>query len=113
MYATLTLCLIGMVISPNVSTYMLFAPVLAISGVVGRAVALDLIGNKSDNQKSSVLGAASSVRSISNVLCPLIAGIVGQYVGSLYVIYVSLALTAIGAYKSYGNRKRSIIDKSK
>ncbi|XP_063824031.1 major facilitator superfamily domain-containing protein 9-like [Ostrinia nubilalis] len=113
-FIAITVSLIGMGLSPNIYLYLLFIIPLAVSGSVGRVSGLEMIMNKGNAEhRGSVIGATSSMRSLSGVVTPLLGGVISEYVGVTYVIFVAALFGATGIVVSYKIMKRSIEAKSK
>ncbi|KAM3967172.1 major facilitator superfamily domain-containing protein 9 [Aphomia sociella] len=107
-FTALTIGLLGMALAPNILFYILFAIPLALSGAVGRIVNLEMIMSKGENDhRGSVIGATSSVRSLSGVVTPMFVGIVGEYLGIQFVLYFAALFGFMGVIMSYIVRSQS------
>ncbi|KAL0882208.1 hypothetical protein ABMA27_000751 [Loxostege sticticalis] len=113
-FIAVTVSLLGMGLSPNIYWYLLFVVPLAISGAVGRVSGLEMIMNKGKTEhRGSVIGATGSMRSLSGVVTPLVAGVISEYIGVNYVIFVAALFGATGIVVSYKIKSRSLEAKSK
>ncbi|XP_049870036.1 major facilitator superfamily domain-containing protein 9-like [Pectinophora gossypiella] len=104
-FAIISISLIGMILSSNVYVYAFWLIPLAIGNATGRLVTLEMILRRSHgHHRGTLIGASNSVRSLSGIVAPMVAGLIGQYVGVTYVIYASLLATLIGLGMSYHTR---------
>jgi len=80
-------------------------------------VGLEIIVHKSpNNQRGSLIGASNSVRSISGIVAPAVAGYLGDKFGLQYVLTASLISSFIGTiialvYKMKTTNKKVILKK--
>jgi MFS family permease len=110
MFIAMTFSLVAMGLAPNIYFYVLFVIPLAVSGAVGRVSGLEMIVNKGDDKhRGSVIGAVSSVRSLSGVVTPILAGVVSEYIGVNYVIFFAAVFSTIGIIVSYIIRSHSAL----
>lgn len=109
-----TLTLIGLAVVSNLFTFIVLLMPLAITSSIARIITLEMITgrSKSDN-RGAVIGASNSVKSFSGVFTPLIAGVINQYLGSMYVFLMAATFTGIGTVVSYRLRLRSLAAKDK
>ncbi|CAG9795171.1 unnamed protein product [Diatraea saccharalis] len=110
-FVLLSLSLLGLILSFHVYIYVLWLIPLAIGNAVGRLVTLEMILKRSHgDHRGTLIGASNSIRSLSGVVAPIVAGFIGQYFGVEYVIYASLCSTLLGFGMAYTYRwKRKII----
>ncbi|KAL4706622.1 hypothetical protein ACJJTC_009034 [Scirpophaga incertulas] len=108
-FILLTLSLLGIIISHNVYMYVIWLIPLAIGNAVGRLITLEMILRRCHgDHRGTLIGASNSVRSITGVVSPMVAGLIGQYFGVSYVIYASLLSTSVGLAMGYTFRKRRL-----
>ncbi|KAM3967390.1 major facilitator superfamily domain-containing protein 9-like [Aphomia sociella] len=108
-FVLLSLSLAGLIISFNVLTYVIWLVPLAIGNAIGRLVTLEMILKRSHgDHRGTLIGASSSVRSLSGVVAPMIAGFIGEYFGISYVIYASFLSTVLGLIMSYRHRNKRL-----
>ncbi|XP_023950521.2 major facilitator superfamily domain-containing protein 9 [Bicyclus anynana] len=101
-FVLLCTSLLGICLSVNVFMYTILLMPLAIANAVGRLVTLEMILKKSHgDHRGTLIGASNSVRSLSGVVAPLIAGFIGEFFGVGYVLYSSVFTTLIGLLISY------------
>lgn len=113
-FLLLAISLGGLILSWNVYVYVLWLIPLAIGNAVGRLVTLEMVLNKCDRDHiGTLMGAASSVRSLTGVISPMVAGFIGQYVGVTYVVCASLSVTLFGTILSYHVRNKKIVRQKK
>lgn len=114
-FIAVTVSFLGMGLAPSLIFYIIFVTPLAVSGAVGRVSNLEMIMNKGhDEHRGSVIGAASSVRSLSGVVTPLLAGIISEFLGVTYVIFFAALFATSGVVISYRIRNNNLtIEKSK
>ncbi|CAK1546145.1 unnamed protein product [Leptosia nina] len=80
-----------------------------LGNAVGRLVTLEMILRKSDREhKGTLIGASNSVASLSGVMSPMAAGLIGQYLGVKYVIYASLCSNVLALILSYRYKSRHV-----
>lgn len=108
-FMLLTLSLIGFILSFNVLIYVIWLIPLAIGNAVGRLVTLEMILKRSHgDHRGTLIGASNSVRSLSGVAAPMVAGFIGQYCGVSYVVYACLCSTVLGLVMSYHYRSKRL-----
>ena len=74
---------------------------LAIGNAILRLIGIEIIVQKSpENQRGSLIGASNSVRSISGIIGPIVAGVLGDVIGVQYVLIVSFISASIGTIVS-------------
>ncbi|XP_031768600.2 major facilitator superfamily domain-containing protein 9-like isoform X2 [Galleria mellonella] len=101
-FTVLTLGLLGMALAPNLLCYVVFTIPLALSGAMGRIIGLEMIMNKGESdRRGALIGATSSVRSLSGVVTPMFVGIIGEYLGIQYVLYFAALFAVMGILTSY------------
>lgn len=101
-FILLSLSLLGICLSFNVFMYSLLLIPLAIGNAVGRLVTLEMVLKKSHgDHRGTLIGASNSVRSLTGVIAPMVAGLVGEFFGVSYVLYASFFSTLIGLIVSY------------
>ncbi|RVE41175.1 hypothetical protein evm_014175 [Chilo suppressalis] len=106
-FVLLTLSLLGLILSFNVYIYVIWLIPLAIGNAVGRLVTLEMILKRSHGEhRGTLIGASNSVRSLTGVISPIVAGFIGQYISVSYVIYASFCSTLIGFIMGYNYRKK-------
>lgn len=99
----------GLMLSFNVYIYMFWLCPLAIGNAIGRLVTLDMLLKRGHNtHRGTLIGASNSVRSLTGVVAPMVAGYISQYVGLSYVIYASFFSTIIGLIISYRSLQNKI-----
>ncbi|CAH2105592.1 unnamed protein product [Euphydryas editha] len=97
-----TLSLLGICLSFNIITYAILLIPLSIGNAVGRLVTLEMIvKNSHEDYRGTLIGASNSVRSLSGVVAPMLAGLVGEFFGIEYVLYPSFLSTLVGLVMSY------------
>lgn len=105
-FLLLVISLCGLIMSGSIYAYVFWLIPLAISNAIGRLVTLEMVLKRCDKDHiGTLIGAANSIRSLSGVISPMVAGFMGHYFGVPYVIYASLAATLIGAALSYQVKK--------
>ncbi|XP_073948493.1 major facilitator superfamily domain-containing protein 9-like isoform X2 [Choristoneura fumiferana] len=98
----LTLSVLGLIFSFNIYMYAFFLIPLATCTAVGRLVTLEMVLKRGHGEhRGTLIGASNSVRSVSGVIAPMAAGVIGQYFGVQRVIYMSLFAALIGTTLSY------------
>lgn len=106
-FLLLSAALIGMISSYHIVIYLVCLIPLAIGNAIGRLVTLEMVLKKCGREHTGTLiGASNSVRSLTGVVAPMVAGIIGQYVGVKYVVYVSLFSATIGVILSYRHKRK-------
>lgn len=106
--------LFSLALAPNVYIYTALLLPLAIASSVGRIVSLEMIMKRtSGNHRGTVIGASNSVRSLSGVVIPLVAGVINQYIGVVYTFYCAASFGAIGVVVSRRIRLKSLEAKDK
>lgn len=101
-FCTLTVTLVGMATVPTVSLYVALLVPFAIGGSVGGVVTLEILTSRSNStNRGTVVGASSSVKSLSGVFTPLLTGFVGQYLGIVYVLYLAAFIALTGLILCY------------
>lgn len=99
----------GLLLSFNFYIYILWLIPLAIGNAIGRLVTLEMLLNRGHNtHRGTLIGASNSVRSLTGVVAPMIAGYISEYVGLSYVIYASFFSTLIGLVISYRSLQNKI-----
>lgn len=94
--------LLGLICSFNIYLYAFWLVPLAVGNSVARLVSLEMVLNRSHGEhRGTLIGASNSVRSLSGVVAPMIAGFIGQYLGISYVIYASACSILVGLVISY------------
>lgn len=113
-FIAMTISLIGMGLAPSLLLYVLFVLPYALAGAVSRIISLEMIVSKGDSERrGSVIGVMGSLRSLSGVVTPLLAGFVGQYFGVTYTFYFAALFTSFGIVASFRFRSRNIGLRSK
>lgn len=108
-FLLLTSALLGLTFCKNVIAYTFCLIPLAVGNAMGRLTTLEMVLNRSHGKhRGKLIGASNSVRSLSGVVSPMVAGVIGQWVGVGYVIYASLLATALGLIFSYANRQNRL-----
>lgn len=101
-FVLLCFSLLGICLSVNVFMYSILLIPLAIANAVGRLVTLEMILKRSHgDHRGTLIGASNSVRSVSGVVAPLLAGFIGEFFGIEYVLYASFFATFVGLIMSY------------
>lgn len=101
-------------LAPNVYIYTALLMPLAIASSVGRIVSLEMVTSRTtDDHRGTVIGASNSIRSLSGVVIPLVAGIVNQYFGVVYAFYCAASFAAVGVAVSRRIRLTSLEAKDK
>lgn len=94
--------LAGLILSFNVYVYTLWLIPLAVGNAMGRLITLEMVLKRSHgDHRGTLIGASNSVRSLSGVVAPMVAGVIAQLIGISYVIYASLVATLLGVVMSY------------
>ncbi|XP_028025899.1 major facilitator superfamily domain-containing protein 9-like [Bombyx mandarina] len=110
-FLLLSISLTGLIVSINVYNYVIWLIPLAMGNAVSRLVTLEMVLKRSDgDHRGTLIGASNSVRSLSGVVAPMVAGFIGQFLGVSYVIYASLAPTVLGLVMSYHYRTKRKVD---
>ncbi|XP_053603898.1 major facilitator superfamily domain-containing protein 9-like [Plodia interpunctella] len=105
-FALLSLSLMGLILANNVIIYLIWLVPLAVGNAVGRLVTLEMILKRCDgDHRGTLIGASNSVRSLAGVVAPMTAGLIGEYIGIVYVIYAALFSTLLGVVFSFLNRR--------
>ncbi|KAJ0178884.1 hypothetical protein K1T71_005659 [Dendrolimus kikuchii] len=105
----MSISLLGLIVSFNVYMYIVWLVPLAIGNAIGRLVTLEMVLKRSHGEhRGTLIGASNSVRSLSGVVAPMVAGLIGQFVGISYVVYASLFSTTLGLIMSYHYRNKRI-----
>ncbi|XP_059056688.1 major facilitator superfamily domain-containing protein 9-like isoform X2 [Achroia grisella] len=108
-FALLSVSLAGLIISFNVYTYVIWLVPLAVGNAIGRLVTLEMILKRSHgDHRGTLIGASNSIRSLSGVVAPMVAGFIGEYFGVTYVIYASFTATVVGLTMSYRYRNKRL-----
>ncbi|XP_026755505.2 major facilitator superfamily domain-containing protein 9-like [Galleria mellonella] len=108
-FVLLSVSLSGLIVSYNVFTYIIWLVPLAIGNAIGRLVTLEMILKRSHgDHRGTLIGASNSVRSLSGVIAPMVAGFIGEYFGVAYVIYASFCSTILGLALSYQYRYKQL-----
>lgn len=108
-FALLTMSLLGLILSFNIYMYVLWLVPLAIGNAVGRLVTLEMILKRGHgDHRGTLIGASNSVRSLSGVIAPMVAGFIGEFYGVGYVIYACLCSTLLGTAMSYHYRRKRL-----
>lgn len=108
-FLLLTVALIGVVFSFNVYLYTLWLIPLAVANAVGRLITLEMVLNRSKGaHRGKLIGASNSVRSLSGVASPMVAGMIGEWVGIEYVIFAALLSTSLGVVLSYRHKQKRL-----
>ncbi|CAH4031556.1 major facilitator superfamily domain-containing protein 9-like [Pieris brassicae] len=108
-FLLLSISIFGLCMSSNIMFYSVWLIPMSIGNAVGRLVTLEMILRKSDKEhKGTLIGASNSVASLSGVLSPMAAGLIGQYLGVKYVIYASLCSNVIALILSNRYKTRHI-----
>ncbi|XP_061711077.1 major facilitator superfamily domain-containing protein 9-like isoform X1 [Cydia pomonella] len=108
-FLILSLSILGLINSFNIYMYALFLIPLAIGNAVGRLVTLEMILKRSHNKhRAALIGASNSVRSLSGVVAPMVAGLIGQYYSVQHVVYVTFFVVSLGSLASYGHKNKRI-----
>lgn len=112
LFLLMTVSLVGLILSFNVYVFTIWLIPLAVGNAMGRLITLEMVLKRSHgDHRGTLIGASNSVRSLSGVLAPMVAGFIGQFMGVSYVIYASLVATTMGVIMSYQiNRKRLKVD---
>lgn len=106
-----TLSLLGICLSFNIIMYAILLIPLSIGNAVGRLVTLEMIVKSShEDHRGTLIGASNSVRSLSGVVAPMLAGLVGEYCGIEYVLYPSFLSTLVGLIMSYQYKRHVKIE---
>ncbi|KOB66723.1 Major facilitator superfamily domain-containing protein 9, partial [Operophtera brumata] len=101
-FLLMTTSMLGMILSINVYSYTVCLIPLAIGNAVSRLITLEMVLKRCHgDHRGSLIGASNSVRSLSGVLSPMVAGLIAEYIGVSYVIYASLLATLSGVILSY------------
>lgn len=94
--------LLGLIGSFNVYIYTIWLIPLAIGNTVSRLVTLEMVLKRGHgDHRGSLIGASNSVRSLSGVVSPMVAGFIEEFIGVSYVIYASLLATLLGVVLCY------------
>lgn len=95
---------LGLIMAYNVYIYIFWLSPLAIGNAIGRLVTLEMLLKRGHNtHRGTLIGASNSVRSLTGVVAPMVAGYINHYIGLSYVIYASFLSTLIGLIISYRN----------
>ncbi|VVC97601.1 unnamed protein product [Leptidea sinapis] len=106
-FLLLSISVAGLCLSHNIWVYSLWLVPLSIGNAVGRLVTLEMILRKGDKEhKGTLIGASNSVASLSGVLSPMAAGLIGQFFGVQFVIYASLFSNVLALILSYRYKTR-------
>ncbi|XP_047984164.1 major facilitator superfamily domain-containing protein 9-like isoform X2 [Leguminivora glycinivorella] len=94
--------MLGFIVSFNIYVYVIFMIPLVICEAVAKLVFLEIILKKeAGGHRSTLIGATNSVRSISRVIAPIISGVIGEYLGVPFVIYIAFFISLFGSGISY------------
>lgn len=97
-----SMSILGLIFSFNIYIYVIFMIPLGISEAVAKLVFLEMILKRGRAEhRSALIGATNSVRSMSGVIAPVVSGVVGQYIGVPFVIYVAFFISLFGSFVSY------------
>lgn len=106
--------LFSIALAPNVYIFTALLIPLAIASSVGRIVSLEMVMSRTNgDHRGTVIGASNSVRSLSGIVIPLVAGVINQYTGVVYTFYCAASFAAIGVVVSRRIRLRSLEAKEK
>lgn len=113
-FIIITFTIVCLALVSNLTVFVVLLTPLAICSSIGRLLTLEMITTrcKSDN-RGTVIGASNSVKSFSGVFTPLIAGVINQYFGVVYVFLMAATFTGVGIVVSYKLRLKSLADKDK
>ncbi|XP_045765679.1 major facilitator superfamily domain-containing protein 9-like isoform X2 [Maniola jurtina] len=101
-FILLSASLLGICLSINIVMYTALSIPLAIGNAVGRLVTLDMLLKRSHgDHRGTLIGASNSVRSLCQVVAPLVAGFIGEFFNVAYVIYASFFSASIGLIMSF------------
>lgn len=113
-FITVATTLFSLAIAPNVYIYTGLLIPLAIASSVGRIVTLEMVTNRTDgDHRGTVIGASNSIRSLSGVVLPLVAGVLNQYFGVVYTFYCAAIFAGVGVVISRRIRLASLEAKDK
>lgn len=99
----------GLLLSYNVYFYIFWLSPLAIGNAIGRLVTLEMLLKRCHNtHRGTLIGASNSVRSLTGVVAPMVAGYISHYIGLSYVIYTSCLSTLIGLVVSYRSLQNKV-----
>lgn len=105
---------LGLLLTYNVYIYIFWLSPLAIGNAIGRLVTLEMLLKRGHHtHRGTLIGASNSVRSLTGVVAPMVAGYISQYVGLSYVIYTSFFSTLLGLVISYHKLQNKIKIKRK
>lgn len=95
---------LGLILASNVVFHIFWLIPLSIGNSVSRLITLEMLLNRSSgSHRGKLLGVSTSVTSLSGVVSPMIAGMIGEWIGVNYVIYASLLATSLGVILSLHN----------
>lgn len=97
---------LGLLMSSSIYFYLFWLIPLAVGNAMGRLVSLDMLLKRGGNtHRGTLIGASNSVRSLTGVVAPMVAGYISQYAGLSNVIYASFLSTLLGLVISYHSLK--------
>ncbi|PZC85587.1 major facilitator superfamily domain-containing protein 9 [Helicoverpa armigera] len=101
--------LVGLALSFNVFLYTFWLIPMAVGNATGRLVTLEMVLKRSHgDHRGTLIGASNSVRSLTGVVAPMVAGVIGEFYGVSYVIYASLCSTTLGIVLSYLHKNKTV-----
>ncbi|CAG9559672.1 unnamed protein product [Danaus chrysippus] len=111
-FLLLSMSLLGICLAFNIYMYSMLLIPLAVGNAVGRLVTLEMVLKRSKgDHRGTLIGASNSVRSLTGVVAPMVAGFIGEFFGISYVLYASFFSTFVGLIFSYQFRsKQSKVD---
>lgn len=113
-FVVLTLSFIGMAIAPNVPTFTAILIPFAMTTAVCRVLTMEIITNRcSSKNRGTVIGASTSVKSLSGVITPLFSGIINQYLGLAYSFYAAALISLLGIVASFKISSNAVKEKIK
>ncbi|XP_063377629.1 major facilitator superfamily domain-containing protein 9-like [Cydia fagiglandana] len=97
-----SMSMLGFIFSFNIYIYVIFMIPLGISEAVAKLVFLEMVLKRGlGEHRSTLIGATNSVRSMSGVIAPIVSGVIAQYLGVPFVIYVAFFISLLGSLISY------------
>lgn len=106
-FIAMSISLIGFLSTSSIYMFLFWLIPFSICNAVMRLITLEIVLMKCDDKhRGTLIGASSSMRSLSGVVAPMVAGFVGHYLGTGYILYASLFTALLGTIISAFRKMR-------
>ncbi|KAJ0178932.1 hypothetical protein K1T71_005707 [Dendrolimus kikuchii] len=113
-FFVLTLSFTCMAAAPNVASFAIILVPFAMSTAISRVLTMEIITTRcKSSNRGTVIGASTSVKSLSGIITPLISGIIIQYLGLIYAFYTAALISSLGIIASFKIESTDVKEKSK